>query len=379
MAENPHLLANEIHGTFGTGLTGTNFPTRITGLVNDFPTGNVRNDYLYKRVLREYYRNLDNHGFTGFQTDAVDAGFTPLTITGFFDTEVNVLLGVDPVTLFFDLFPGALGAYSLRKLNPNYSGPAAKIRRTSDNAEADVAFDSNGEVSENSVATITNFPISPTTLGLFIDTDPVKVVKLYDQSLNNNHFTQPTNSRQPRIAEGGNLVTSNGKLGIKFISADSTSLAMPEDSLVGLSSLSYFMAFNPTSDIDSIFSAASSFSSYILDIYLFRSDEYTYGIDAGEVFAEVPPPPFDQTTLHSFLVNSAGSALYIDGQERATFDGSTSFLQTAGLSPTLGAFHGGNGGYSSFILSEFILYNSDQGVNLSGIQENINSNYSIYS
>ena len=95
MAENPHLLANEIHGTFGTGLTGTNFPTRITGLANDFSTGNVRNDYLYKRVLREYYRNLDNHGFTGFQTDAVDAGFTPLTITGFFDTEVNILLGVE--------------------------------------------------------------------------------------------------------------------------------------------------------------------------------------------------------------------------------------------------------------------------------------------
>ena len=378
MAENPHLLANEIHGTFGTGLTGTNFPTRITGLANDFPTGNVRNDYLYKRVLREYYRNLDNHGFTGFQTDAVDAGFTPLTITGFFDTEVNVLLGVDPVTLFFDLFPGALGAYSLRKLNPNYSGPAVKIRRTSDNAEADVAFDSNGEVSENSVVTITNFPISPTTLGLFINVNPVTVVKLYDQSLNNNHFTQLTNSRQPIIADAGNLVTSNGKAGIQFRKANSTSLAMPEDSLVGLSSLSYFMAFNPAADVDSIFSAASSFSSYILDVYYFRS-QYIYGIDAGEIVTEAPPPPFDQTTLHSFLVNSAGSALYVDGQERATFDGSTSFLQTAGLSPTLGAFHGGDGGHSTFILSEFILYNSDQGVNLSGIQENINSNYSIYS
>lgn len=95
MADNPHLLANEIHGTFGTGITGTNFATRITGLANDYPTGVVANRHIYDRVLREYYRNLDNHGFTGFQTDAVDAGFTPLTITGFFDTEVNVLLGVE--------------------------------------------------------------------------------------------------------------------------------------------------------------------------------------------------------------------------------------------------------------------------------------------
>ena len=50
---------------------------------------------MYDRVLREYYRNLDNHGFTGFQTDEIDAGFTPLTITGFFDSTVNTLLGVE--------------------------------------------------------------------------------------------------------------------------------------------------------------------------------------------------------------------------------------------------------------------------------------------
>jgi hypothetical protein len=92
MADNPHLLANEIHGTFGTGITGTNFATRITGLANDYPTGVVANRHIYDRVLREYYRNLDNHGFTGFQTDAVDAGFTPSTFTGFFDPSVNILL-----------------------------------------------------------------------------------------------------------------------------------------------------------------------------------------------------------------------------------------------------------------------------------------------
>lgn len=91
MSENPHLLANEIHGTFGTGLTGTGFAVRITGLHNDFPTGVKSNGHIYDRVLREYYRNLDNHGFNGFQTDSVDAGFTPLTITGFFDSS-NILL-----------------------------------------------------------------------------------------------------------------------------------------------------------------------------------------------------------------------------------------------------------------------------------------------
>ena len=91
MPENPHLLANEIHGTFGADLIGTGFAARITGLHNDFLTGVESNRHIYDRVLREYYKNLDNHGFTGYQTDSVDAGFTPSTITGFFDSS-NTLL-----------------------------------------------------------------------------------------------------------------------------------------------------------------------------------------------------------------------------------------------------------------------------------------------
>jgi len=103
MSENPHFLEKDIHGTFGAELTGTGFAVRITGLNNEYPTGTARNKHMYDRVLREYYRNLDNHGFTGFQTDEIDAGFTPLTITGFFDSTVNTLLGVEAGSFLDDL------------------------------------------------------------------------------------------------------------------------------------------------------------------------------------------------------------------------------------------------------------------------------------
>lgn len=43
-------------------------------------------------------------------------------------------------------------AYSLRKLSTQYSGDALRVRRASDNAEALIGFDSNGIVSENSLA-----------------------------------------------------------------------------------------------------------------------------------------------------------------------------------------------------------------------------------
>jgi len=49
----------------------------------------------------------------------------------------------------------AAAAYSTRKLSTSYAGFALKVRRASDNAEANVAFDGSGTVSASSVLTVT--------------------------------------------------------------------------------------------------------------------------------------------------------------------------------------------------------------------------------
>lgn len=46
-------------------------------------------------------------------------------------------------------------AFSLRKLSSSYSGPAIKVRRSSDNAEATVAFDGSNNISASSLVTFT--------------------------------------------------------------------------------------------------------------------------------------------------------------------------------------------------------------------------------
>lgn len=46
-------------------------------------------------------------------------------------------------------------AYGLRQLSSNYNGPALKVRRASDNAEANVAFDGSTIVSASSIVTLT--------------------------------------------------------------------------------------------------------------------------------------------------------------------------------------------------------------------------------
>jgi hypothetical protein len=84
----------------------------------------------------------------------------------------------------------ATGAYSLRKLSSTYTGFAVKVRRISDNAEANIAFDGTGTISGTSVATVTATGTSSLTVNstlnfstFFAGTD-VRVMTWYDQTGN---------------------------------------------------------------------------------------------------------------------------------------------------------------------------------------------------
>jgi hypothetical protein len=60
--------------------------------------------------------------------------------------------GKQETTLPADVATSA-AAYSLRKVKSDYTGPAVRIRRTSDDIDADVAFDTNDKVSNDSIVT----------------------------------------------------------------------------------------------------------------------------------------------------------------------------------------------------------------------------------
>jgi len=81
----------------------------------------------------------------------------------------------------------AAAAYSLRKVKSDYTGNAVQIRRTSDNVEVNVAFDSNGEVSDSSG--ITNVLETPdqgdttaTTLAEFLNESLDKTQDVIDNN-----------------------------------------------------------------------------------------------------------------------------------------------------------------------------------------------------
>lgn len=98
-------------------------------------------------------------------------------------------------------------AFSTRKLREGYTGFALRIRRSTDNAQADVAFDNNNVVSGNSTVTVAvaggGLAVGNTlTLASFRSGSTLFVTIWYDQGTNGYNGIQNTTSRQPVFSLG---------------------------------------------------------------------------------------------------------------------------------------------------------------------------------
>lgn len=105
-------------------------------------------------------------------------------------------------SLILDVVRGAAAAYSLRKLSKEYKGPVVRVRRSLDNAEADIGFKGKS--------------IDVSALESFVGSGNGFVTTWYDQSGNGVNIIQATASRQPLIVENGSVIMSNGKPSIFF-------------------------------------------------------------------------------------------------------------------------------------------------------------------
>ena len=99
-------------------------------------------------------------------------------------------------------------AYSLRKLRAEYEGSAIRVRRSQDDAEIDIGFDSNGLLDTAAIAT---HCVNKNGF----------VTKWYDQSGNSKDAVQATSTKQPAIYEAGVQVKdSNNRPFVKFDDTD---------------------------------------------------------------------------------------------------------------------------------------------------------------
>jgi hypothetical protein len=92
-----------------------------------------------------------------------------------------------------DVLTDIFSAYGLTKLVSAYSGPALRVRRSSDNTEQDINF----------VGTA----LDTGALATFVGANNGFVVTWYDQSGNGNNFTQATAALQPKLIDAGTYLS----------------------------------------------------------------------------------------------------------------------------------------------------------------------------
>ena len=85
---NVSLLQSNMHQSSTTGdfdITGagdTSYRSQATGLIDSGDSADVQ--LLKNHFGREYYKKLHQFGLDHLITDTVDAGYRPVTITGFY-------------------------------------------------------------------------------------------------------------------------------------------------------------------------------------------------------------------------------------------------------------------------------------------------------
>src|SRR6218665_3242316 len=138
---------------------------------------------LYSNVLPE--SDITAIARNQFQYYNIEAQTNPLNVYNYFGTPVKA-------------------AYSLRKMATAYTGSAIQVRRSSDNATADIGFD------------IITGNLKIDQLKDFVGTDDGFVSIWYDQSGIGRHKTQSLLANQPQIVSRGAVIMKNGKPALFF-------------------------------------------------------------------------------------------------------------------------------------------------------------------
>ncbi len=198
-------------------------------------------------------------------------------------TTVTPLLDVDGMAT-------AAAGYSVRKLRAAYTGKALKVRRASDSDEADVAFDTVGQVSSSSVITVTSGDYSGTmTLGDFLSGTTGSVTTWYDQ-VGSNNATQGVGTKQPQLkTDGSATVGDKAELYFDSISGDFLSSNYQHDNTDDTRTQLVVTEINSSAHSTDIYGLLGNryYSANGTELY-YRNGVYTWAIgDDGSTVSEI--------------------------------------------------------------------------------------------
>jgi hypothetical protein len=258
-----------------------------------------------------------------------------------------------PFTGLLDTYGGAAAAYSVRLLSSAWSGESC-VR---------VRVDTTGQPEYN-IGFVNNELDTATLEGHCTGGLDAYVVTWYDQSGNGNDVAQTTASDQPKIVSGGSTILENGKPTIYFDGVNDW--LVNNDTISASSNYWVFYARNLRAS-----SGDYVFDSAIGRLVLERTYNNAY-FDGGFKGTAISS---GNHLVHFELVSPSSGAIYEDGTNTQS---GLPYTQTAISSENaIGAryFSGNN---ANINMQEFIIYNTDQSSNRTGIETNINDYYSIY-
>jgi hypothetical protein len=267
------------------------------------------------------------------------------------------IVGVQAPSLLLDTYPNAEVAYSLRKLRTAYSGNAIRVRRT-DLTEQDIGFV--GDV------------LDTAALLAFVGTGALDngfITTWYDQSGNSKNATQTTAINQPRIVNLGSLDLVNGKPAILGDGVNDT-LRNTTLSLTNPTSIFTVVDKIGTSGNFGLFSGVG----LLAGTFTLNSSGYTF-YQNGASFS-----PTYTNNNQSLLVAKSTST----GTDWELYGNNITVTNTGqNIGTNIGTIvslfdRSSNASRCNMYMQEFIVWNSDQMTNRTQIQNNINSNYSIY-
>jgi len=251
--------------------------------------------------------------------------------------------------------PSPLLAVGLKKTVSGYSGPAMRIQRLSDNAQADINFTASGNVDTSAILA---FLGSTSTLGY--------VVTLYDQSGNGYNLTQTTVANAPTIQLSAPTTITTG--GVTYTTARSVITSSDAETPMGgpgywnipsgvstnINSTTTVEAYSPD------YSGGEGFEEYNLgnsasttfDLYRYFGGAYGM-VESGGAYLTYGSGYYwrQQPTVVALASNSSTAPdLYIDGVAYSGISGVPSATLSGGT--LLGGIRTSYASYSNFLAFE---------------------------
>jgi hypothetical protein len=275
-----------------------------------------------------------------------------------------------------DNYSGAAAAYSLRKLDKDYTGSAVRVRRSNDNTEQDIGFTSSGDLDTASLKT-------------FVGANSGFVTTWYNQADSAGIFgvrnaTNTTASQQPRIMQSGVIEMENSRPSINFISASNNRLQTIR--ILSDDNFNCYAAvrMNGNNANNTILSQHSGAADIGRSVFLVSGDpigtnpsKASLAFNNGTTYQIHTTTNYSTISLSLFESDSDGngnSNIYLNGSGTGTLTGQT--WTPLNTRTTIGALGNGINPLSGKI-SELVIYSTKQSLT-SGIRANINSYYGIY-